>query len=140
MDTSALIEYVKANPYLAGSAAVISAGAVGLVWWQRRGAGLPASQSVSSGYIGDSTAAGRIVQIQNQPPAQPSPAPLPSPTPSTGPKKAYAGDPATIPSGMSCPGGSLPVYDTRAGTYGQTTGAVVCRYPNGRTVAPRKGT
>ena len=128
MDTTALVELAKRRPYLVGGVAAASAGAVGWVWWQRRG-GSPASQSQDLG---------RIVQIQSTesaPPASPLPSPVSSNKP---PAKSYAGDPATLPKGMICPGGSVAVYDKRAGTYGQTTGAVVCRFADGRTLPPRK--
>jgi len=131
-----LIDYAKANPYVAGGVGLASFGAVAVGWFKSRGNPAPARSA--QGLIGDSTTPGAIVQIRNE--VLPTPAPLPTPGASTVPPTGVklGGQPAPIPAGYECPNGTTPRYGVRAGTFQQTDGNVVCMYPDGRSRPAKK--
>ena len=133
---SELVDYARANPYVAGAVGIASAGAVALVWIRGRGSNAPARSSM--GIVGDSTTPGAVVQIRNE--VLPTPAPLPTPQPSTVPPTGarLAFQPAAIPQGYECPNGTKPVFGLRPGTFQQTDGNVVCLYPDGRNRPAKK--
>jgi hypothetical protein len=138
MDFGNIESFVKEKPYLAGGVGLAVAGIVGYgIWSSRRST---ASGGTPSGYISDSTDVGRPVVVESTnyvppiPPVTTPATPAPATKPVTG--KIYAGDPAILPKNKKCPGGSSPVYARRAGTYGQTTGEIMCEFHDGRQLPP----
>lgn len=126
---------VKEHPKEAAAAAAVGAGGlvIARVLASRRGTAAPAGvDSVTGADYGQTI----VDHDQSTSPTPYTPTPTPTPAPAAIGKRHF-GDPATLAAGLMCPGGSTPVYDKKAGTYGQTTGAIVCRFADGRTMPPR---